>query len=203
MLTERRTGLLSRALVGRATPAENRPAPGGHVPAPPEFSMLPTKRSTSAPPPVSPPESPAGDVGRNARGKARERRAWTWNDTNLVLDFLLLVIFAAECFSAVVVRQVFPPGPAAAGWMLWGLDYDAWGGIQFGLLSALAGGILLHLMFHWSWVCAMVAGRLSRARNTRIDDGLQTIYGVVTLIVLLVAVGIPVAVAVLTLKPPA
>jgi hypothetical protein len=139
-----------------------------------------------------------------ARSSARagtRRRGWTWNDINLVLDAALLVVFAALCFAAVVVRFVFPPGPAAAGWTLWRLDYDAWGGVQFGLLSVLAGGILVHVMFHWSWVCTMVASRLSGDRRARVDDGLQTIYGVGLLIVLLVTVG-GAAAAVLTIRPP-
>jgi len=131
------------------------------------------------------------------------RLPWTWNDINLVLDLALLVLFAAECFAAVIVRHVFPPGPSAAGWMLWGLDYDAWGGIQFGILALLAGAILLHVMFHWSWVCTMVGCRWSGLHKGRVDQGLQTLYGVILLITLLLAVGIPVAAAVLTVRPPA
>lgn len=134
---------------------------------------------------------------------ASRRRGWTWNDINLLLDAALLVVFMALCFAAVVVRFVFPPGPGAGGWTLWGLDYDAWGGIQFGLLAVLAGGILVHVMFHWSWVCTMVASRLTGNRKARVDDGLQTIYGVGLLIGLLLAVGTAAAVAVLTVKPPA
>jgi hypothetical protein len=144
-------------------------------------------------PSLEPPSTPA---------KPARRRGWTWNDINLVLDAVLLLLFTALCFVAVVVRFVFPPGPSAGGWSLWGLDYDAWGGIQFGLLAALAGGILVHVMFHWSWVCTMVASRLARDRRARVDDGLQTIYGVGLLIVLLVAVGTAAAVAVLTVRGP-
>lgn len=143
------------------------------------------------------------DDGRPTSAKTRGRSLWTWNDINLVLDVVLMLLFAAECFAAVIVRHVFPPGPGAAGWKLWGLDYDAWGGIQFGLLAALAGGILLHVMFHWSWVCTMVAGRWSGRPKGRVDEGMQTIYGVILLITLLLGVGIPVAVAVLTVQPPA
>jgi hypothetical protein len=133
---------------------------------------------------------------------ARRGRGWTWNDVNLVLDGLLLVVFMALCFAAVVVRFVFPPGPGAKGWTLWGLDYDAWGGIQFGLVAALALGVLVHVMLHWSWVCNMVAGRFLKTRQGRVDDGLQTIYGVGLLIVLLTAVGVALAAAVLTIRGP-
>ena len=132
----------------------------------------------------------------------RRGRGWTWGDVNLVLDAALLVVFSALCFAAVVVRFVFPPGPAAKGWTLWGLDYDAWGGIQFGLVAALALGVLVHVMLHWSWVCNMLAGRFLGSRTGRVDDGLQTIYGVGLLIVLLNVVGGAVAAAVLTIRGP-
>ena len=134
---------------------------------------------------------------------ARRGHGWTWNDVNLVLDAALLVVFVALCFAAVVVRFVFPPGPVAKGWTLWGLDYDAWGGIQFGLVAAMALGVLVHVMFHWSWVCNMAAGRFLGSRKGRVDDGLQTIYGVGLLIVLLNVIGISVAAAMLTITGPA
>jgi hypothetical protein len=131
------------------------------------------------------------------------RPVWSWSDINLVLDMALLVAFVLLCIAAVIVRFVFPPGPAAKGWTLWGFDYDAWNGIQFGLLATLAVGILVHVMFHWSWVCNVVASRFLRSRSGKIDDGLQTIYGVGLLIVLLNAIGITVAAAMLTIRGPA
>ena len=133
---------------------------------------------------------------------AGRRNGWSWSWINLLLDALLLVLFMAVCFAAVVVRFVFPPGPAAGGWTLWGHDYDAWGGIQFALVAILAGGILVHVMLHWSWVCNVIASRVA-GRGSRVDDGLQTIYGVGLLIGLLVSVGAALAVAVLTVKGPA
>ena len=130
----------------------------------------------------------------------RAGRRWSWSEINLALDAALLVTFAGLCAVSTIVRFVFPPGPAAAGWTLAGLDYDAWSGIQFGLLAALAAGILVHVMLHWSWVCNVIAARL--AAKGRVDDGLQTIYGVGLLIVLLNAIGIAVAAATLTIRGP-
>lgn len=133
----------------------------------------------------------------------RGRAAWSWSEINLALDIALLVAFVALCTAAVIVRFVFPPGPAAKGWILWGLDYDAWNGIQFGILAALAIGILVHVMFHWSWVCNVLAARLSSDKRSRVDDGMQTIYGVGLLIVLLNVIGITAAAAMLTIQGPA
>lgn len=143
---------------------------------------------------------PARGAATSAAATAK-RQGWSWSLINLVLDAALLVVFMALCFAAVVVRFVFPPGPASAGWTLWELDYDAWGGIQFGLLAVLAGGILVHVMFHWSWVCNVIASRLA-GRGARVDDGLQTIYGVGLLIGLLLLVGVGLAAAVLTVHGP-
>lgn len=145
-------------------------------------------------------------LGESDRGETttlKGRSAWSWSDINLVLDVALLVAFVALCAVAVIVRFVFPPGPAAKGWTLWGLDYDAWGGIQFGVLGTLAVGILVHVMFHWSWVCNVLASRFLRSRSGKVDDGLQTIYGVGLLIVLLNVIGITVAAAMLTIRGPA
>jgi len=162
----------------------------------PGTSPKPATHDTPRPP------TGAATVDRTAP-RATARRRWTWNDINLVLDIALAVVFVALCFAAVVVRFVFPPGPAAAGWSLWGFDFDAWNGIQFGLLAVLAGGILVHVMFHWSWVCTIVASRLSGDRKARVDDGLQTIYGVGLLITILGVVGFAVAAAVLMIEGPA
>lgn len=149
------------------------------------------------------PRASSGD--RPSRGPTTRQRwsAWSWSDINLTLDVALLVNFVMLCIAAVIVRFVFPPGPAARGWTLWGLEYDAWNGIQFGLLAMLAVGILVHVMFHWSWICNVLASRFLRSRNGRVDDGLQTIYGVGLLIVLLNVIGITAAAAMLTIKGPA
>jgi hypothetical protein len=136
------------------------------------------------------------------RQTSRSARGWSWNDINLLLDTALLAVFVGLLFAAVVVRFVFPPGPAAGGWRLWGLDYDAWSGIQFGLLAVLTGGVLVHLMFHWSWVCTMLASRLSGDRKARVDEGMQTIYGVMLLITILVGISIAAGAAYLTIERP-
>jgi hypothetical protein len=121
---------------------------------------------------------------------------------NLLLDTTLLVAFSLLVWSAAVVRFVFPPGPDARGWLLWGLDYDQWATIQFGLIAVLALGILLHVMLHWSWVCGILAAKLSRNKKAKIDDGTQTIYGVSLLIVLLNLLGLAAAAAALSIRGP-
>jgi len=121
---------------------------------------------------------------------------------NFLLDTFLLVAFSMLAATAVVVRFVFPPGTQADRWTLWGHGYDAWVGLLFNMLTVLAIGILLHVMLHWSWVCGVVATRLSkwRGRTIRIDEANQTVYGVGLLVVLFTLIGLLVALAALQIK---
>ena len=74
---------------------------------------------------------------------------------------------------------------------MWGLGYDQWRDLQFGLLCFFALGVLVHIMMHWNWVCSVIATQIVRSRS-RPDEGMQTIYGVIVLIALLhlIAVGV-------------
>lgn len=121
---------------------------------------------------------------------------------NFLLDTVLLVAFVLLVWCSVVVRFVFPPGPSATGWKLWGYDFDQWAGLQFSLVGTLFVGIVVHVMLHWSWVCGVLASRLSSDRKGRVDEGLQTIYGVGLLIAVLATIGVGVGAAVLTVRPP-
>jgi hypothetical protein len=118
---------------------------------------------------------------------------------------VLLVIFCLLMWTAVITQFVFPPASRAEGWTLWGWSYDQWHTFQFGVVAAMAAAVLLHVMLHWSWVCNVAAGGLDALRGRKkrkVDEGMQTIYGVGTLIVLLNIIGIAVAAALLTIQSP-
>jgi hypothetical protein len=120
---------------------------------------------------------------------------------NFILDATLLVTFCALTFSSVITRFIFPPGPDAIGWHLWGLSYDRWASVQFAAVAALALCILVHVMLHWSWVCGVVATRLARDKKAKLDEGTQTIYGVGLLILIINVLGLAIAIAALTIRP--
>lgn len=122
---------------------------------------------------------------------------------NFLLDTALLAVFSGLVYAAVIVRFVFPPGPDAKGWQLWGLDYDGWASVQFALVAALALAVLLHVMLHWSWVCGVIATRLTRDKRAKLDEGSQTLYGVGLLIVIVNLLGLAIAVAALSIRSPA
>jgi hypothetical protein len=105
---------------------------------------------------------------------------------NFCLDTLLLLITLGVIWTTCVLKFVFPPATHAGGWTLWGIDYDGWCNVQFTLLGVIALAILVHIMLHWNWVCSIITTRLLR-RSGKEDDGIQTLYGVGTLIVFVVA----------------
>ncbi|MDZ4780338.1 MAG: hypothetical protein SGJ19_08805 [Planctomycetia bacterium] len=120
---------------------------------------------------------------------------------NLLLDATLLIVLTAVLAVGLVVQFVFPPGTSADGWTLWGWSYNAWSRWQFGLISLLTLGVLVHVMLHWSWVCGVVVSKLLRQkRPPQMDDGIRTLYGVATLIVLLGVIGVIVAAANLAVR---
>jgi hypothetical protein len=59
-------------------------------------------------------------------------------------------------------------------------------------------------MLHWSWVCGVVITKILRrpAREAKLDDGVQTLWGVGVLIVVLNLLAALVGLAYLTVKPP-
>lgn len=120
---------------------------------------------------------------------------------NFWLNACLLVAYVLLLWSSTVLHFVFPPGPQAGGWTLWGAGYLQWRGLQFGILVVLTLGILWHVMLHWSWVCGIVSTKILRGRG-RPDEGSQTLAGVAALIVLLVIVGTLTAAAFLTIRRP-
>ena len=86
---------------------------------------------------------------------------------NFLLDLALLVAFLGLIWSTAVLRFVFPPATAAAGWTLWGFNYDDWSGLQFALVCVLLLGVVLHVMLHWTWICGVIAARLPRPAGVK------------------------------------
>jgi hypothetical protein len=123
---------------------------------------------------------------------------------NFVLDVFLLLVTSSVLFTTAVLRFVFPAPTAAAGWKLWGQNYDAWASLQFVLVSIVGVAVVLHIMMHWSWVCGVVITRLMRRPPGRVraDDGTQTLWGVGLLILVLNILGLLVGLAYVMVEGP-
>jgi Domain of unknown function (DUF4405) len=125
-------------------------------------------------------------------------------DVNFWLDFALLLLFLAVCTLSVILEFIFPSGPRADSWLLWGSDYAEWSRIRFVLLATMAAAVVLHVMLHWTWVCGVIASRLGAKKSGAAahDDPSRTLWGVGMLIVVVNLVGLIVAVAALTIEAP-
>src|SRR6185369_644236 len=132
-------------------------------------------------------------------GAPRRKRSMAL--VNFWLDAALLVTAAFVGWVTVVMRVVFPAPTFAGGWSLWGLTYNQWHDLQFGSICFCALVILLHVMLHWNWVCSVIGAQILHLRR-RPNEGMQTIYGVATLIILLTVILATVIAAVLTVREP-
>ncbi len=109
--------------------------------------------------------------------------------------------FVALAITSGILQFVFPPGVAARGWMLWGLNHSRWSSLQFVMLSVLGLGIVVHVMLHWTWVCGVVVRQVFR-KNDLPDDGIRTLCGVGLLIGLLLLGAFVTGAATLSIHTP-
>jgi hypothetical protein len=157
--------------------------------------------STSTEQPVS--EEMPEDAGGQTLVRSRKpaKRRVSVSVINFWIDVTLLAALLLVGWVSAVLQMVFPAPTMAVGWTLWSLTYDQWRDVQFGLLCVFAMGVLIHVMMHWNWVCSVIATQIVRSRN-RPDEGMQTIYGVATLIILLHVLAAGVIVALLFVRRP-
>ena len=133
----------------------------------------------------------------------KQKSGVSWTLINFWLDTAMLFVFLALVFVATIVRFVFPAATAADGWTLWSLNLEHWMGIQFALVATLTLGIVIHLMLHWTWCCAVFFGKIRKVDKANLpDDGFRTIYGVGLMIVILNILGLAIAAAALTVSAP-
>jgi len=149
------------------------------------------------------PENPNISVEPNetACAQAKGRRRISATVINFCVDACLLIVLVVFGWLSAALQVSFPAPTAADGWTLWSLTYDQWRDIQFGTLCLFAACILLHIMLHWKWVCSVIATQIVRTKS-RPDEGMQTIYGVATLIVILHLIGVGVIAAMLCVHQP-
>lgn len=126
---------------------------------------------------------------------------WSKARINFWLDLLLALVFVAMTTVSAVLRLVFPLPTTAAGWSLWGYDFNDLSRFHFWLLCVFGAGVVLHVMLHWSWVCGLLT-RGNPTSTLRTDNGTQTLLGVLVLVVILHAIGLTVLAGMLMVVKP-
>ncbi len=119
-----------------------------------------------------------------ARQAAVRGTFWNRHGTiiNFWLDVLLLIQFLIQGWMFAVLHLVFPRG-AGPDWTIWGATPLDWSEALFTTYCVFSVGIVVHVMFHWGWVCGVVTTRLLGAKAGR-DDGSHTLIGVGVIVVL-------------------
>jgi hypothetical protein len=133
--------------------------------------------------------------------KPRGKRRVSMSVVNFWLDATILATLILLLWESATLQFIFPAPTLAGGWTLFGLTYDQCRDIQFATLCTFSFGILIHLMLHWNWICSVIATQIL-TDSERPDEGMQTIYGVATLIVMLHLVGAGIIVALFFVHRP-
>lgn len=105
---------------------------------------------------------------------------------NFVIDTAALLVMLAMVATGFLLKWVLPPGSRGGhGLQFWGMTRHDWGDLHFWLAVALLLLIFVHVLLHWSWVCALVA-RFARERPSDgavVAHSRQWLYGISVLIV--------------------
>ncbi len=137
-------------------------------------------------------ETPSTENVTVARKALPKGTFWSRYNTiiNFWLDVLLLILFMIQAWMFAVLRVVFPRG-AGSDWKIWGATPLDWSEALFTTYCIFAAAVVVHVMFHWQWICAVVATRFFHCKPGK-DDGSHTLIGVCVLVFLvhLLVIGI-------------
>lgn len=127
---------------------------------------------------------------------------WSRHSTiiNFWLDAILLVLFMLQAWILAVLHVVFPRG-AGSDWTIWGATPLDWSEALLAVYCVFGFAIVVHVMFHWSWICGVVTTRLL-GWKARKDDGSQTLIGVGVIVVLVHLLFAGILIAKVGLHPP-
>ncbi len=77
---------------------------------------------------------------------------------HLAIDAATLVAMLCLVWTGIVVRYFLPPGTGGRGGggrlTLWGASRHEWGDLHFWLAVAVVTLVAVHVVLHWSWICA-------------------------------------------------
>lgn len=136
-------------------------------------------------PTLKPPSESSMSEQETARAKPPRGSFWSHYSTiiNFWLDVALLILFMVQAQIIAILNVVFPRG-AGPEWTVWGGTPTDWSDALFITFCVFSVGIVVHVMFHWAWICGVVATRILRRRAGK-DDGSHTLIGVGVIVLLI------------------
>jgi hypothetical protein len=114
------------------------------------------------------------------------------NTLNFYIDLASFLVLLALFVTGLLIHYVLPPcgncdgsGCGGSGELaLWGHGRHDFGRVHFYLALTTAAQVLLHICFHWSWICATCYNLLGLKG---ISPEQQEKYGILLLLILTVA----------------
>ena len=97
---------------------------------------------------------------------------------NLVVDLICFVDLLLLAVTGIILKWVLPPGSGGRGHglsgghggehirTLWNLGRHAWGDVHFVLSVLFVFLMLVHIVFHWTWIKTCATSTLFPTRNT-------------------------------------
>ncbi|HOB75441.1 MAG TPA: DUF4405 domain-containing protein [Phycisphaerae bacterium] len=107
---------------------------------------------------------------------------------NFWIDTLALFAMLGLIATGWVIYYTLPAGSGGHGrgaaWTLWGWSRHDWGNLHFWLAVGMVGLLLVHLVLHWGWICAMTQSLLpgGNGGTKRLGTATRTILGGTTLL---------------------
>jgi len=77
---------------------------------------------------------------------------------DFVVNSLVFTLFVLLVATGALMKFVLPKG-SGESLAVWGLGRHDWGSIHFWIAVGLLSALALHLLFHWSWITAVVRGQ--------------------------------------------
>ena len=93
---------------------------------------------------------------------------------DFVLNSLVFTLFVLLVATGALMKFVLPKG-SGESLAVWGLGRHDWGSVHFWIAVGLLSAIALHLLFHWSWISAVVRGRPRELGARRVKLGLVAV----------------------------
>ncbi len=125
---------------------------------------------------------------------------------NFAIDAVSLLVMLAMVVTGIVIHYLLPAGSGGRGGTgkltLWGGGRHEWGEVHFWLAIATVVLIVVHLVLHWAWICAVVAGWFRKGRGGAVERNYRHLYGFVSVVAAMVLVGGLVALGAFSVEEP-